>query len=244
MTFSIIARCPRSGQFGIGIASYSIAIGRYCDGAVRANTGATLTLANPLPRNNYLAINLLAQGRTATQALSELVANDPDNAYRQIAIVDRENTAVVHTGEKVRKWAGHLVGSGYVVFGDALAGQQVIDAMAAGFKKNPEAGLDEQLLAALEAGRNAGGIVGGKGRLPERSAAMVLWGNRTYNEVDLRVDLHEHAIEELRRIYVDYKPSIAYYEQRARSPRNAIPAMEFADMLKKEQQGVLKKETT
>jgi uncharacterized Ntn-hydrolase superfamily protein len=240
MTYSIIARCPRSGQFGIGIASYSIAIGRHCDGAVRANTGVTLTLGNPLPRNNYLAVNLLAQGRTAGQALTELAANDPDNAYRQIAIVDRENTAVVHTGTSVRKWAGHRIGDGYVVFGDALAGGQVLDAMAAGFEKAPEAGLDEQLLAALEAGRGAGGIVGGKGRLPERSAAMVLWGNRTYNEVDLRVDMHDRAVEELRRIYVDYKPSIAYYEQRARSPRNAIPAMEFADMLKKQQQ----KETT
>src|SRR5258706_4680247 len=158
MSFSIIARCPRSGQFGIGIASYSIAIGRYCDGAVRANTGVTLTLANPLPRNNYLAINLLAQGRTATQALTELVANDPDNAYRQIAIVDRENTVVVHTGENVRKWAGHRVGSGYVVFGDALAGQQVLDAMAAGFEKAPEAGLDEEFLAALERGRKPRGL--------------------------------------------------------------------------------------
>ncbi len=240
MTFSIIARCPRSGQFGIGIASYSIAIGRYCDGAVRANTGATLTLGNPLPRNNYLAINLLAQGRTAPQAMSELVANDADNAYRQIAIVDRENTVVAHTGTNLRKWAGHRAGSGYMVFGDALAGVQVLDAMAAAFEKIPEAGLDEQVLAALEAGRNAGGNVGGKGRLPERSAAMVLWGNRTYNEVDLRVDLHDHAIAELRRVYIDYKPSIAYYEQRARSPRNAIPAMEFADMLKKQQA----KETT
>src|SRR3954468_16833632 len=103
MTFSIIARCPRSGQFGIGIASYSIAIGRYCDGAVRANTGVTLTLGNPLPRNNYLAINLMAQGRTAGQTLIELVTNDPQAAYRQTAIVDRENTAVVHTGANVSK---------------------------------------------------------------------------------------------------------------------------------------------
>ena len=79
MTYSIIARCPRSGQFGIGIASYSIAIGIYCDGAVRANTGVTLTLGSPNPRNNYLAINLLQQGRTAGQALTELLANDPGN---------------------------------------------------------------------------------------------------------------------------------------------------------------------
>ena len=240
MTYSIIARCPRTGQFGIGIASYSIAIGTYCDGAVRANTGVTLTLGAPNPRNNYLAINLLAQGRTAGQALTELIANDPESAYRQIAIVDRENNAVAHTGASVRKWAGHRIGKGYVAFGDMLAGQQVVDAVATGFEVAPDAGLDEQLLAALEAGRNAGGIAGGKGRLPERSAAMVVWGNRTYNEVDLRVDMHDRAVEELRRIYVDYKPSIAYYEERARSPRNAIPAMEFADMLKKQQQ----KETT
>jgi uncharacterized Ntn-hydrolase superfamily protein len=236
MTFSIIARCPRSGQFGIGIASYSIAIGRYCDGAVRANTGVALTLAHPLPRNNYLAMNLLAQGRTAPQVMTELIANDADNACRQIAIVDRENTVVANTGAQLRAWAGHRIGSGYVVFGDTLAGEQVLAAMAKGFEQNPEAGLDEQLLAALEAGGGAGGIVGGKGRLPERSAAMVVWGNRTYNEVDLRVDLHDRAVKELRRIYVDYKPSIAYYEQRAKSPRNAIPAMEFADMLKKQQQ--------
>ncbi len=235
MTFSIIARCPRSGQFGIGIASYSIAIGRYCDGAVRANTGVTLTLGNPLPRNNHLAINLLALGRTAPQALSELIANDPDHEFRQIAVVDRESTAVAHTGAKLRQWAGHKSAKGYVAFGDMLEGQQVIDAVAAGFESVADAGLDEQLLAALEAGRKAGGIVGSKGRLPERSAAMVVWGNRTYNEVDLRVDMHDHAVEDLRRIYVDYKPSIAYYEQRARSPRDAIPAMEFADMLKQQQ---------
>ena len=235
MSYSIIARCPRTGQFGIGIASYSIAIGMLCDGAARANTGVTLTLGSPHPRNNYLAINLLAQGRAAGQVLTELIANDPDNEYRQIALVDRENSAVAHTGASVRKWAGHRIGAGYVAFGDMLAGQRVIDAVAAGFEAAPDAGLDEQLLAALEAGRDAGGMAGGKGRLPERSAAMIVWGNRTYNEVDLRVDMHDHAVDDLRRIYVDYKPSIAYYEERARSPRNAIPAMEFADMLKKQQ---------
>ena len=235
MAYSIIARCPRSGQFGIAAASYSMAIGAYCDGAVRANTGVAMTLGFPLPRNNYLALNLLGQGRTAVQTLNELIANDPDSAYRQIAIVDRESTAVAHTGASVRKWAGHRIGKGYVVFGDTLAGEPVLAAMAKGFEAAPDAGLDEQLLAALEAGRDAGGMTGGKGRLPERSAVMIVWANRTYNEVDLRVDLNDRAVEELRRIYIDYKPSIAYYEERARSPRNAIPAMEFADMLKKQQ---------
>src|SRR5882757_8339880 len=232
MTYSMVARCPRTGQLGIGVASYSMAIGLYCDGAVRANTGVTLTQGFPNPRNNYLAINLLALGRTAGQALTELIGNDRDSEYRQIAMVDRDNDAVAHSGANLRKWAGHRIGKACVAFGDGLAGQQVLDAMEAAFEAAPEAGLDEQLLAALEAGRDAGGMAGAKGRLPERSAAMVVWGNRTYNGVDL----HERAISELRRIYIDYKPSIAYYEERARDPRNAVPAMEFADMLKNRQE--------
>ena len=36
-------------------------------------------------------------------------------------------------------------------------------------------------------------------------------------------------------MYADYKPTAEYYEERARHPRNALPAMEFADMLKKKQ---------
>src|SRR3981081_3507168 len=110
MTYSMVARCPRTGQLGIGVASYSMAIGLYCDGAVRANTGVTLTQGFPNPRNNYLAINLLALGRTAGQALTELIGNDRDSEYRQIAMVDRDNDAVAHSGANLRKWAGHRIG--------------------------------------------------------------------------------------------------------------------------------------
>ena len=230
MTYAVVARCPATGHFGIAVASYSIAIGRHCDGALRANTGAALTLGSPNPRNNYLAVNLLAQGHTAAQALQALLANDADSEHRQIAIVDRE-TAVAHSGAKLAPWSGHHIGAGYVAFGDMLAEKAVLDALAAGYEARPQAGLDERLVEALAAARAAGALAGGRGRLPERSAALVTWGSRPYNEIDLRVDLHDDAIADLKRIYVDYKPSIAYYEERALSPRNAVPAMEFVERL-------------
>jgi uncharacterized Ntn-hydrolase superfamily protein len=236
MTYAVIARCSRSGQFGIGIASYSIAVGLTCDGALRANTGATLTQGAPNRRNNYLAISLLGQGHTARQALAELLANDPDCEYRQVAVVDREDRAVVYSGGRVRQWAGHRTGSGYAAFGDMLAGKQVLDALVTGFEASPQADLDERLLQALEAASSAGGMAGSHGRLPARSAALIVWGNRAHNELDIRVDLHERAVTELKRVHRDYKPSIAYYEERARNPRNAIPAMEFADLLKARQE--------
>ncbi|HTE80007.1 MAG TPA: DUF1028 domain-containing protein, partial [Reyranella sp.] len=183
----------------------------------------------------YLAINLLGQGHTASQALATLIANDARGDYRQIAIVDRDDNAGIHCGGKLHPWAGHRIGKGYVAFGDGLAGPQVVEAMAARFDATAPADLDERLLAALEAGRDAGGLVGAKGRLPERSAALVVWGNRSHNELDLRTDLHQDAIAEVRRIHADYKPTIAYYDERARNPRNAITGVEFAERLKQQQ---------
>ena len=64
---------------------------------------------------------------------------------------------------------------------------------------------------------------------------MIVWHEQDYSEIDLRVDLQDGAIAVLRAMYADYKPTAEYYEQRARHPRNALPAMEFADMLKTKQ---------
>jgi uncharacterized Ntn-hydrolase superfamily protein len=233
MTFSILARCPRTGRFGLGVASYSIIIGMHCDSAVRSNVGATMTQAAPNRRNNRLALNMLAQGFSPKRVLRELLANDPGGEYRQIGIVDREGDAVVHTGSKISVPTASRTGSGYAVLGAAVAGQQVIDAVATGFEAEPEVELEERLLRALESGRDAGGLAGSRGPLPERSVALIVFGKRDFSDIDLRVDMHDGAIAELRRLYTDFKPHAAYYLERALSPRNAIPSMEFADMLKK-----------
>ena len=64
-------------------------------------------------------------------------------------------------------------------------------------------------MAALEAGRDAGGQHGG-----QRSAAILVYGAKTFAEVDLRVDLHREPVGELRRIYDEYKLAIPYYNLR------------------------------
>lgn len=235
MTYSLLARCARTGRFGLGMASASIAIGLHCDGAVRPNVGVTMTQGNPDPRNNRLAMNLLAHGHAPAHALREIAACDAHHDWRQVGIVDREGTVAVHSGAALRGWAGHRIGAGYVAMGNGLAGEPVLDALAGAFEASPQADLHERLLLALEAARDAGGLAGKGGPLQERSAVAVVWGHRDYSDYDLRVDMHPGAIAELRRIHVDYMPSAAYYEERARSPRNAIPAMEFADMLKTRQ---------
>jgi len=238
MTYTVIARCARTGRLGIGTASYTMAIGAYCDGAVRPNVGVTITQDAPLQRNNRLAINSLAQGCTPKLALSALERNDDHHEYRQIAIIDREGTAVAHTGSCVREARGQRVGRGFVALGSQLASEKVLDALVARFEAESQADLEDRLLAALEAGRDAGGLKGSKGALPERSVAVIVWSRNEYSDFDLRVDLQDGAIAALRSMYADYKPTAEYYEERARHPRNALPAMEFADMLRKKQMEV------
>jgi uncharacterized Ntn-hydrolase superfamily protein len=241
MSYAVVARCARTGQLGIAVASHAIASGRHFDGALRANTGAIFSVGAsgpglaPDPRVHYLAIRLLAQGRNLRQVASELLKNDSDVDHRCFAMVDREGQTLFHAGESAAAGAFSQEGPGIVAFGLELAGEDVVRAMAHTMETQSRLDLDERLLLALEAGCVAGGIRKGSTRLAERSAGLAVWGNKTYNELDLRVDLHEAAVADLRRIYTDYRPSVAYYEERAKHPRVAIPAMEFADMLAKKQ---------
>ena len=127
----------------------------------------------------------------------------------------------MHTGENCRNWAGHEVGDGYAAFGNVLAGEETVTAIAAAFCQSDELALEERLLRALEAGRDAGGQAGGDGaHLPERSAALVVRGGDIVRDLDLRVDLHDDAVTELRRAYQGYAPYMDYYALRAEDPAN------------------------
>jgi uncharacterized Ntn-hydrolase superfamily protein len=231
MTYGVIARCPRTGRLGLGVASHSIAIGSYCSDAARANTGVSITLGVPNPGNNVLAGRLLAQGFTSPHVLAELIGNDTSAEYRQIGIMDREGNAVGHTGAMARPWGGHRAEKDCVALGDMLAGPAVLDAIVGAYAADPAADLEERLLVALEAGRDAGGQVAKGVRLPERSAAIIVVGIFDYSDWDLRVDAHDTAIEELRRVHEEFKLYAGYYIERAQSPRNAKTQMEFADMV-------------
>jgi uncharacterized Ntn-hydrolase superfamily protein len=232
MTYSIIARCPKTGRLGLGITTFSIAAGGRCEG-ILAGVGICKTQAYVNRGNDPLAIELLAQGFTPAHVMSQLAANDPDHAYRQIAIMDREGNGVGHTGSGTRPWSGHKVGPGYVAFGNVLAGPQVVEAIVAGFLADPEAPLEFRLLSALEGGRNAGGQVGAEGHLTERSAAIRIVADPDYPDIDVRVDLHDDAVVELRRVLEEFKRYEVFYRERGRNPREAITQDEFVARLER-----------
>lgn len=224
MTYSLIARCPRTGQFGIAVSTYTLAVGQYCDGLV-SHRGITMSQASVRQANNALGTRLLRQGYEAPSVLDALLSNDAFPEFRQIAVVDRFGHAVCHTGTDARDWKGHRTGPGVVAMGNVLLGPAVVEDMLAAFEASPDGALADRLLKALEAGRDAGGQSNGSRRMPERSAALVVIGHEEHADLNLRVDLHDQAVDELRRLYIRYQPYADYYRARDLSPR-LVPGQE------------------
>src|SRR5262249_44535579 len=132
MTYSIIARCPRSGRFGVGSTTFSIACGRRSE-SIRPHVGISKSQASYLGHVDPMVLNLPEQGYTPRRIMRVLEADDPDFDYRQIGIIDGESNVVAHTGAGVGKWAGHTVGPYYAAYGNGLAGPPTVHALVRPF---------------------------------------------------------------------------------------------------------------
>lgn len=217
MTYSVIGRCPETHEVGIAIATYSLACGSFAQGA-HGGFGVAMTQANVRKGNAHLANKLLALGYSSQSVVQALVQDDAHESLRQIAVMTRDGQVAAHTGSAVAGWAGQKVGTDYVVFGNVLVGEQVLDAMATGFCASPGRPLVERLIQSLEHGRDAGGQGSATSHMPERSACVVVTGQRPQALWDLRVDLHRTAVEELRRVYEAFAQYQRYYEDRDEDP--------------------------
>ncbi len=204
-TFSLIGRCERSGMFGIAIATSEMAVGSRCI-HVAPGVGAVVTQASTNPRLGHLGLNLLRAGHSAPGVIAQMVASDPFVERRQLGCLDVTGLAAARTGSGNKPWAGHRLAPNVVVAANAVVSAAVADAMFETFRTDPAAPLWERLLAALEAGKSAGGQPNG-----EVSSGLYVVDREPYSVVDLRVDLHPAPVTELRRLADAYFPLIPYY---------------------------------
>lgn len=218
MTFTVVARCSRTGRLGVGTATHSPTVGLRVP-FVKPLAGAVAIMAVADQRLGPIALRFLELGYKAPGAIAALVQADDYPEYRQLGIVDDDGIAAARTGAMNKPWCGDRVGEGYVALGNALAGEQVVEAMERAWLAEPDEDLEERLMCAIEAGRDAGGQPEG-----QRSAALVVYDRKTFARVDLRVDLHDEPVGELRRIFDWYRPAIPYYDQRQVDPR--VPGLD------------------
>src|SRR5262249_17457778 len=145
-------------------------------------------------------VELLTKGLSAAETLAKLKESDPNIEVRQIGIVDAKGDAVSFTGKKCISWAGGKTGKYYACQGNILAGEKVVEDMAAAFEK-ATVPLAWRLMAALEAGDKAGGDKRGK----QSAALLVVRDKNGPNGIgdrylDFRVDDHKEPVPELARI--------------------------------------------
>lgn len=193
-TFSIIARCARTGQLGVAVATAVPAVGSMCP-CIQSGIGAASTQAWVNP---YLALTALAgleKGAAAAQALASALADDEAREFRQIGLVDANGEVAAHTGAECTPWAGQILEAGVAIIGNMLTGPEVLDAMIKAFNASADAELAERLMLALEAGDAAGGDRRGK-----QSAALRVHADEAYPLLDIRVDEHAEPVAELRRV--------------------------------------------
>ena len=99
MTFSLAARCARTGMMGAVITTSSPAVGSRCAFA-RAAIGVVLTQFWTDPRLGPRGLHLLAEGCGADRALAGVVASTPDHQWRQLAVLDATGQGAHYTGAR------------------------------------------------------------------------------------------------------------------------------------------------
>lgn len=198
-TFSIVAFDPATGDLGVAVQSKVFGVGSIVP-YVQADVGAVATQAWAEPAYGPEGLRRMDDGLAAPRVVERLIEADAGRARRQLGVVDARGRAAAFTGKGCSAWAGHVVGTHFCCQGNILAGEAVVQRMAAAFEGTRGA-LAERLVAALRAGQAAGGDTRGR-----QSAALMVarrfGGYRGKNDryIDIRVEDHPEPIEELARL--------------------------------------------
>jgi uncharacterized Ntn-hydrolase superfamily protein len=155
------------------------------------------TQANAEPAYGPRALDLLAQGVPAPEALRRLLAEDPLAPSRQVAIVDAQGGVAAHTGAACMAFAGDIQSDGVSCQANIMVNEEVWPAMLAAYTAG-QGSLTTRLLTALNVGEATGGDLRGR-----QSAAVLVVpaaGERWQTVTSLRVEDHADPLVELARL--------------------------------------------
>jgi uncharacterized Ntn-hydrolase superfamily protein len=203
-------------MFGAIVSSSSPAVAARCAWA-RASVGAACTQNVTDPTLGNVLLDRLGAGASPDDALAAVIADAANIQYRQLIVVGRGGRAAAFSGERTLGRHATQAHVDCASAGNLLADEGVPAAMAAGFASDPAEQLGDRLIAALRAGRDAGGEAG-----PVRSAGMLVVDRVAWPVTDLRVDWTDaDPIEELAKLWRLWRPQADAYVARALDPASA-----------------------
>ena len=214
MTFSIIARCNKTGQFGGAICSSSPAVAARC---IQAKAGVGVATSQNIT-DPYLANILLDMTKydlAPEDSIAELVKNTDFIEYRQLSVINSDEQPAAFSGKFTLGVHSQCVGEHAVGAGNLLENEDVPKAMVNAFAESAGS-LAERLMVALKAGLAQGGEAG-----PVHSAGLLVVDKLEWPVINLRVDWSDTPIEDLYQLWKVYEPQVEDYIVRALNPTDS-----------------------
>ena len=216
MTFSISARCARTGMFGIAVSSSSPAVAARCAHA-RAGVGVVATQNITDPTRGPRGLDLLQQGLSPEAVMARFAAEAPHFDYRQVVVLGTDGTAAHHSGAETLGLHRVVHEPDVAAAGNLLASEAVPQAMVDCFRSMPDAHIGDRLLASMKAAVAAGGEEG-----PVHSVGMLVVDKVAWPVTDLRIDWSEgDVMEEFDALWTLWKEQMDAYVTRALDPSTA-----------------------
>lgn len=216
MTFSIVARCEKTGMFGLAVCSSSPAVAARCAFA-EAGIGAVASQNITDPTLGPRGLELMNNGKSAQEALDEITKSTEYIEYRQLSAVDRNGNSACFSGKHTLGVHATHHEANVACAGNLLSNTQIPKAMVKAWLES-EGHLADRLLVSMNAAMEAGGEEG-----PVHSAGLVLVDKVSWPIAHLRIDWHEDGdpIGELEKLWKIYEPQLDAYVTRALDPSDA-----------------------
>ncbi len=215
MTFSVVARCAETGAFGVAISSSSPAVAARCSYA-QAGIGAVASQNVTDPTLGPATLRVMAEGKTATDAVEHVRDGHAFMEYRQLLAVDKHGGTAIHSGPNSLGIWTQAQSTDVACGGNLLDNLDVPKAMVAAFVGSAGS-LGDRLMLTLKAGLDAGGEAG-----PVHSAGLKVVDTVAWPVADLRIDWSDDCpIEGLEALWQRYKPQMDDYVLRALDPSRA-----------------------
>src|SRR6186997_4440 len=224
MTWSLIARDPATRAFGIAVATKNFAVGCRVP-FIQSGIGAIATQALVNPFYGAHGLMFLQDEMPPEEIVQILTEGDEGRDHRQVHIMDRHGRIAAHTGPACIDWCGHTAGEGFSVAGNMLAGRAVIEETAKAYAANAALPFPRRLIAALKAGEAAGGDKRGK-----QSAALLIYGDEEWPDLDLRVDDHTDPLAELERLEAVSRERWVHFAKLLPSKRDPVGIIDRAQL--------------
>ena len=219
MTFSVLTFDEKEGIFAAAAATGSLCVGGW---VLRGDIESGLVASQGTSPSSFWrddCLRYMYTGQSASEAIDMAIKNDSGRDYRQIITLDKFGTTSGFTGINSVSHASHITEQNFAVAGNMIAGSHVLEAVKKQVNSD-QAPIDQRMLNALKAGKDAGGD--NRGLLS--AALLVLSPN--HPPLDLRIDYSSDPLSELQLLLARSKQS-PYYDWLSEVPidtdRNRAP---------------------